>query len=95
MFAKSDVLLLQALGPDVRFLKPTQSINVWLELVVPEGHGPRSADVFQVAAELAAADGRLAASISRPCLIHYTSPIIRVVRSASYSSSISACPIRP
>lgn len=79
---------MQAASEGARFLPPGQSINVWLELVVPECHGSRNADVFQVAAELAAGDGRVAAAISRPCLIRYTSPFVRTVRSAHNSPLI-------
>ena len=57
-------------------------MNVWLELVTPESHGTSNSDVFQVAAELVAADGRVAASASRPCLVTYRSPLIRYIRCA-------------
>ena len=38
------------------------------------------ADRLQVKAELAAADGRIAASASRPCMATYRSPFVRFLR---------------
>lgn len=73
-------VLLQASAANARFLQPGQTMNVWMELVTPETHGSSNTDVFQVAAELVAADGRVAASASRPCLVTYRSPLIRYIR---------------
>lgn len=137
-----------------RFLKQSTSINVWLELVVPDSHDGHTGDMFQVwdgtlifmpqlwllhhlcscpvklsfaicmgamsarasnsahappcilflcgallfnisqrcsggmgqyaqvKAELTSADGRVAASTSRPCMITYRSPLVRSIRCA-------------
>ncbi|CAL8462956.1 g2490 [Coccomyxa elongata] len=70
----------KASAANARFLQPGQSMNVWLALVTPESHGTSNADVFQVAAELVTADGRVAASASRPCLVKYRSPVVRYIR---------------
>ncbi|KAK9907381.1 hypothetical protein WJX75_002552 [Coccomyxa subellipsoidea] len=70
----------KASAANARFLQPGQAMNVWMELVTPETHGSSNTDVFQVAAELVAADGRATASASRPCLVTYRSPLIRYIR---------------
>ncbi|BDA48048.1 probable seipin [Coccomyxa sp. Obi] len=78
-FCKSPAPM-KASAANARFLQPGQSMSVWLALVTPETHGTSNADVFQVAAELVTADGRVAASASRPCLVTYRSPVVRYIR---------------
>lgn len=85
---------MQASAANARFLQPGQSMNVWLALVTPESHGTSNADVFQVAAELVTADGRVAASASRPCLVKYRSPVVRYIRYAHSTHSCLPLPVR-
>lgn len=74
--------MLQGSMENARFLPPGQTLNLWLALETPESHGTSNRDVFQVAAELVATDGRVAATASRPCLVKYRSPLVSYIRSA-------------
>lgn len=47
-----------------------------------------SCSLMQVKAELAAADGRVAAATSRPCTITYRSPLVRGIRCAPASCTL-------
>lgn len=52
--------------PHRSFLAPAQVVDVWAELDVPRGTGPR---VAQVVAELRTLDGRLAAKSSNAVML--------------------------
>lgn len=62
-------MLSAAAASQARFLSSRQRFDVWLELATPEAHGQEGDEVFQVIGELLSADGRVAGTSSRPCLV--------------------------
>jgi len=64
-----------------RAFLPGQQMNVWLELEAAEGGASVNTDLFQVLAQLLTADGKTAATASRPCLLTSWSPFVQSIRS--------------
>lgn len=77
----------EAAAAQARFLSAKQRFDVWVELAAPEAHSQKGDELFQVVGELLSADGRVAATSSRPCLVrqrYWLSRTFRFWRNAPF-----------